>query len=186
MKKKNRILVVGLTFSMVISSGLLTGCDSVAGNKGKKTTGVEYEEADYELSEESSSDSGIAAADSGTVDEVEKTAENRTDAEKNTETDESQADNSTDSGLWKKASTTPYGKYPELVTYTLGQMSGANNSNLPAGNTYEDSAYTRYLKEILNVQNENAYMEREDRYDEYVNVLVNDHTLPDVLVVSDR
>lgn len=72
------------------------------------------------------------------------------------------------------------------MTYTLGQMSGANNSNLPAGNTYEDSAYTRYLKEILNVQNENAYMEREDRYDEYVNVLVNDHTLPDVLVVSDR
>ena len=36
------------------------------------------------------------------------------------------------------------------------------------------------------MQNENAYMEREDRYDEYVNVLVNDHTLPDVLVVSDR
>lgn len=187
MKKKNRILVLGLTFSMVISSGSLTGCDSAAGNMGKETTGVEYEEADYELSEESSSDSGIDAADPGTVDnETEKTAENRTDAEKSTETEESQTDNSTDSGLWKKASTTPYGKYPELVTYTLGQMSGANNSNLPAGNTYEDSAYTRYLKEILNVQNENAYMEREDRYDEYVNVLVNDHTLPDVLVVSDR
>ena len=187
MKKKNRILVLGLTFSMLISSGSLTGCDSVAGNMGKETTGVEYEEADYELSEESCSDSGIDAADPGTVDnETEKTAENRTDAEKSTETEESQTDNSADSGLWKKASTTPYGKYPELVTYTLGQMSGANNSNLPAGNTYEDSAYTRYLKEILNVQNENAYMEREDRYDEYVNVLVNDHTLPDVLVVSDR
>ena len=186
-KKKNRILVLGLTFSMLISSGSLTGCDSAAGNMGKETTGVEYEEADYELSEESCSDSGIDAADPGTVDnETEKTAENRTDAEKSTETEESQTDNSTDSGLWKKASTTPYGKYPELVTYTLGQMSGANNSNLPAGNTYEDSAYTRYLKEILNVQNENAYMEREDRYDEYVNVLVNDHTLPDVLVVSDR
>ena len=100
MKKKNRILVLGLTFSMVISSGLLTGCDSAAGNKEKKTTGVEYEGADYELSEESSSDSRIAAADPGTVDdETEKTAENRTDAEKNTETDESQADNSTDSGL---------------------------------------------------------------------------------------
>ena len=161
MKKKNRILVLGLTFSMLISSGSLTGCDSAAGNMGKETTGVEYEEADYELSEESCSDSGIDAADPGTVDnETEKTAENRTDAEKSTETEESQTDNSTDSGLWKKASTTPYGKYPELVTYTLGQMSGANNSNLPAGNTYEDSAYTRYLKEILNVQNENAYMER--------------------------
>lgn len=29
------------------------------------------------------------------------------------------------------ASTTPDGKYPELVTYTLGKMTGANNSNLP-------------------------------------------------------
>ena len=32
---------------------------------------------------------------------------------------------------WEEAENTPYGKYPELVTYTLGQMSGANNSNLP-------------------------------------------------------
>ena len=78
MKKKNRILVLGLTFSMLISSGSLTGCDSAAGNMGKETTGVEYEEADYELSEESCSDSGIDAADPGTVDnETEKTAENK-------------------------------------------------------------------------------------------------------------
>ncbi|MDD5805135.1 extracellular solute-binding protein [Blautia sp. HCP3S3_H10_1] len=99
------------------------------------------------------------------------------------------ADESDDDNIeWeeKKAATTPYGKYPELVTYTLGQISGANNSNLPEGNTYEDNAYTRYLKEILNIQNKNTYMEREDRYNAYVNVLVNDHTLPDVLVVSDR
>lgn len=34
---------------------------------------------------------------------------------------------------WEEAENTPYGKYPELVTYTLGQMSGANNSNLPKG-----------------------------------------------------
>ena len=29
-------------------------------------------------------------------------------------------------------------------------------------------------------------MEREDRYDEFINILVKDQTLPDVLVVSDR
>ena len=29
-------------------------------------------------------------------------------------------------------------------------------------------------------------MEREDRYDELVNILAKDQTLPDVLVVSDR
>lgn len=47
---------------------------------------------------------------------------------------------------WEQAETTPLGKYPELVTYTLGQMKGANNSNLPDGQNYEDNAYTRYLK----------------------------------------
>ncbi|MDO4276812.1 MAG: extracellular solute-binding protein [Eubacteriales bacterium] len=87
---------------------------------------------------------------------------------------------------WEEAGSTPYGKYPELVTYTLGQMSGANNSNLPEGDTYEDNAYTRYLRQMLNVQNKNSYMETEDRYNEFLNVYVKDRTLPDVLVVSDR
>ena len=87
---------------------------------------------------------------------------------------------------WAKAASDPYEAYPELVTYTLGQMSGANNSNLPDGDTYEDNAYTRYLRKMLNIQNDNVYMEREDRYDEFVNILVKDQTLPDVLVVSDR
>ena len=90
------------------------------------------------------------------------------------------------SGSWESAAKSPYGAYPELVTYTLGQMSGTNNSNLPDGNTYEDNAYTRYLKKILNIQNENIYMESEDRYDEFVNILIKDQTLPDVLVISDR
>lgn len=87
---------------------------------------------------------------------------------------------------WEKAETTPYGAYPELVTYTLGQMKGANNSNLPEGDTYEDNAYTRYLRKMLNIQNENIYMESEDRYNEFVNIIVKDQTIPDVLVVSDR
>lgn len=89
-------------------------------------------------------------------------------------------------GTWESAAQTTYGAYPELVTYTLGQMNGANNSNLPEGNTYEDNAYTRYLRKMLNIQNQNVYMESEDRYKEYVNILVKDQTLPDVLVVSDR
>lgn len=87
---------------------------------------------------------------------------------------------------WEEATTTPYGSYPELVTYTLGQMSGTNNSNLPEGDTYEDNAYTRYLRKMLNIQNENVYMESKDKYDEFVNILVKDQTLPDVLVISDR
>lgn len=108
--------------------------------------------------------------------EVEKAAEvqNLAVTEKNTEE------------LWAEAKTTPYGKYPETITYTLGQMSGANNSNLPEGDTYEDNAYTRYLLQMLNIQNDMAFLESEDRYDEMLHVVVKDQNLPDVLVVSDR
>lgn len=88
--------------------------------------------------------------------------------------------------FWKEAQETPYGKYPELVTYTLGQMSGANNSNLPEGDSYEDNAYTRYLRDMLNIQNRSIYLESEDKYDEFINILVKDRTIPDVLVISDR
>ena len=87
---------------------------------------------------------------------------------------------------WKKAATTSYGKYPELVTYTLAQMNGASNSNLPSGDTYEDNEYTRYLKKMLNIQNENVYMEREDRYNEGIDVLAQDRNIPDIMVVNDR
>ena len=88
--------------------------------------------------------------------------------------------------LWEKAENSPWEKYPETVTYTLGQMKGTNNSNLPEGETYEDNAYTRYLEKILNVQNKNVFMESEERYDEALNILVKDRNLPDVFLVSDR
>ena len=52
-----------------------------------------------------------------------------------------------------EAKTTPYGRYPETITYTLAKMTGVNNSNLPEGETYEDNAYTRLIREIINVQN---------------------------------
>lgn len=87
---------------------------------------------------------------------------------------------------WDIAETSPLGEYPELVTYTLGQMKGTNNSNLPEGQTYEDNAYTRYLKKTLNVQNKNIFMESEERYDEALNILVKDRNLPDIFLVSDR
>ena len=97
-----------------------------------------------------------------------------------------EADSGANSGSWEEAKTTPYGKYPEPVTYTLGQMSGTNRSNLPDGDTYENNAYTRYLKNMLNIQNKNIYMETEDKYNEFINVMVKDQTLPDILVLSER
>ena len=58
---------------------------------------------------------------------------------------------------WETAMSTPLGRYPELVTYTLGKMTWENNSNMPSADTYENNNYTRYLRELLNVQNDNAF-----------------------------
>lgn len=163
MKNKKRLLAFGLAFSMAFSLG---GC-KVKNSENEKSK--HWGELKAENAESSNSER-ITGNTNSTVSDATSDDNGKADS-----------DNS-----WEKASTTAYGKYPELVTYTLGQLNGANNSNLPEGNTYEDNAYTRYLKEILNVQNQSIYMEREDRYNDYVNVLVNDHTLPDVLVVCDR
>ena len=74
---------------------------------------------------------------------------------------------------WENAAHTPYGKYPELVTYTLGKIVGSNNANLPVKATYEDNAYTRYLKERLNIQNEDVLEgENSDSYEEAVQILM--------------
>ena len=51
----------------------------------------------------------------------------RQDKEQTQETQS--ADAAGDTEAWQKAEESPYAAYPELVSYTLGQMSGVNNSN---------------------------------------------------------
>lgn len=83
------------------------------------------------------------------------------------------------------ARTTPYGKYPEQLTYTLGKLSGANNSNLPDGETYENNAYTRLLNERLNVQNQNVFEAMDEQYTDSVTMVIAQNDLPDVMIVED-
>lgn len=87
---------------------------------------------------------------------------------------------------WKTAETAPFGRYPEEVIYTLGKMTGMNNSNLPKGDTYEDNGYTRYLKKQLNIQNKDVFEAGEnDNYQETVSMTIASRELPDVMVVND-
>lgn len=84
------------------------------------------------------------------------------------------------------AETTPYGKYPELITYTLGKMTGVNNSNMPYGDTYENNAYTRYMREKLNIQNENVFeIEETGNYQGVISMAIASQNIPDVMVVTD-
>ena len=83
------------------------------------------------------------------------------------------------------ARTTPYGKYPEQLTYTLGKLSGANNFNLPDGETYENNAYTRLLNERLNVQNQDVFEAMDEQYTDSVTMVIAQNDLPDVMIVED-
>ncbi len=86
----------------------------------------------------------------------------------------------------EKASSTPFGKYPELITYTLGKLSGSNNSNLPTGDTYEDNAYTRFLVDFLNVQNQNVFEKMDNQYDSNVSMAISSGKIPDIMTVSSQ
>lgn len=102
----------------------------------------------------------------------------------NCETGENDADEKNGTS-WEKAETTPLTPYPETVTYTLAKMTASGNSGMPEGDTYEDNAYTRYLKKTLNVQNEDVLEVSEDEnYYLYIQRMIAENNLPDVMLVS--
>ena len=86
---------------------------------------------------------------------------------------------------YEEACTTPFGKYPETITYTLGKISGVNNSNMPEGDTYENNAFTRYLKEKINVQNEDVFEEPDINYNNMVAMAISENNLPDIMFIDD-
>lgn len=77
----------------------------------------------------------------------------------------------------------PFGKYKETVTYTIGK-STPGIPKLPEGQTYEDNAYTQYLKETLNIQNENKFEAQGDAYSQKVSMAVASDDLPDIMAVD--
>lgn len=85
---------------------------------------------------------------------------------------------------YEKAATTPFEKYPEVVTYTLGKEISTNRSNMPSGDTYEDNAYTRYLLEKLNIQNVNEFENMGDAYNTEVSMSIAMSDIPDIMVVN--
>ena len=85
---------------------------------------------------------------------------------------------------YEEACTTPFGKYPETITYTLGKISGVNNSNMPEGDTYENNAFTRYLKEKINVQNEDVFEEPDINYNNMVAMAISENNLPDIMFID--
>ena len=84
-----------------------------------------------------------------------------------------------------KAATTPYGRYDSTVVYTLGKDT-PGSPRLPKGDTYENNAYTRYLKKLLNVQNKDAFEAGSgDSYNQKVSMAVASNNIPDIMKVNE-
>ena len=92
---------------------------------------------------------------------------------------------------WEAAASDPYGKYPETVTYTTGYNLTNQGADTLAGTPYENdtpsnNAYTRYLKEVLNVQNENEFEAITGAdYDQKVSLAIASQDIPDIMYVSE-
>lgn len=86
----------------------------------------------------------------------------------------------------ENAKTTPYGRYPETITYTLAKMTAANNSNLPEGDTYEDNAYTRLICEVINVQNKDVFENSGDTYTAGISTMIATGESADIMVVDQK
>lgn len=80
-----------------------------------------------------------------------------------------------------KQDMTPYGKYEEPVTFTIGR-SKYTGSELLKGQTTEDNAATRYVKEKVNVVAKLAWEAQDNG--QKVSMAISSKTIPDVMLVD--
>lgn len=100
------------------------------------------------------------------------------------QSNDSQATDETDP--WKLAETSTYEPYPETVEYTIGVTVRADVA-YPEGSTdtAEDSAYTRFLKSKINIQNKNAFEAADgDDFNQKVSMAITSGEIPDIMTVN--
>jgi putative aldouronate transport system substrate-binding protein len=82
-----------------------------------------------------------------------------------------------DPNLWKA-------KYPETVTVYIGRDPGP--PAYPAGVTYENNAYTKWIKDTFNIEVKAAFLVTGDDFKQRVTLAIASNDLPDVLLLNDR
>ena len=77
----------------------------------------------------------------------------------------------------------PLSKYPETVTVHLGGSMNPNAKILD-GMSYEDNAYTRFLKDDLNIEVVYDWIASSSDYDEKMNLCIGSGTIPEMMNVN--
>lgn len=79
----------------------------------------------------------------------------------------------------------PLTPYADEITVTLGRET-IQNPKLPDGDTYEDNAYTRWLKKALNIKIKDAFEANGDDYSTQVSLALSSGEMPDMMKVSSK
>ena len=77
----------------------------------------------------------------------------------------------------------PFSKYAETVTVHLGGSMNPNAKILD-GMSYEDNAYTRFLKDDLNIEDVYDWIASSSDYDEKMNLCIGSGTIPEMMNVN--
>ena len=77
----------------------------------------------------------------------------------------------------------PFSKYAEPVTITVGRMSNAGGQFAP-GDSAQDNAWTRLVKETLNIDFDVVYDVDASNYDSSMLLAAASNTLPDTFLIS--
>ncbi len=77
------------------------------------------------------------------------------------------------------------GSYQEPLECTMGRRTIAN-PKFPQGDSYEDNAYTRYVKEKLNLQVIDEFEANGEDYDRQVSLAIASGELPDVMYIGSK
>lgn len=79
----------------------------------------------------------------------------------------------------------PFSAYKDEITVTMGRVTTAN-PKLPAGDTYENNAYTRLVKDTFNAQITDQFEANGEDYSRQVSLAIASGELPDMMRVDSK
>lgn len=108
----------------------------------------------------------------------------KADDNDNTEKEPVKTENNADqSGTEEVQAADPFGAYESEITISMGRQT-APNPKLPEGDTYEDNAYTRWVKAALNIKIVDEFEANGADYDRQVSLALSAGEIPDMMKVG--
>jgi putative aldouronate transport system substrate-binding protein len=101
----------------------------------------------------------------------------------NTDKESVKTENNTEQGGSEEGlAADPFGAYEKEITISMGRQT-LQNPKMPEGDTYEDNAYTRWVKDALNIKIVDEFEANGDDYDRQVSLALSAGEIPDMMKV---